>query len=89
VKQSLNFLLLEHWIISFIELNTTSPEKVHGLVTTGVDDGVTVGVGVGVDDIVVPDASKNRPPQGFVGVGVGVDVGVVDGVGVFVGVGGM
>jgi hypothetical protein len=56
---------------------------------TGVGDGVRVGVGVGVDDIVKPDATKNLPPQGSVDDGVGVNVGVIDGVGVLVGVGGI
>lgn len=88
VKQSLNFLLLAHWIISENWLKITSPEKLQGLSTTGVGvgDGVNEGVGVGV----TPDALTiiETPPQIFevVGVGVGVGVGVLDGVTVGVGV---
>ena len=82
-------MLLAHWIISFIELKITSPEKLQGLVITGVGVGVAVGVGVGVDDMVKPDAETNLPPQISEDVGVGVIVGVGVKDGVILGVGGI
>ena len=68
-------------------LNTTSPEKTQGLVTTGVEEGVTVGVAVGVGEIDDILALRDLPPQGGVTEGVGVIVGVVVLVGVILGVG--
>ena len=68
-------------------LNTTSPEKTQGLVITGVEEGVTVGVAVGVGEIDDMLALIDLPPQGGVTEGVGVIVGVVVLVGVILGVG--
>jgi hypothetical protein len=89
VKQSLNFLLLAHCIISLMELNITSPEKLQLYDNIGVGVGVGVRVGVCDGDMFITETFIDSPPQilDTVGVGVGVGVGVF--VGVTLGVGGM
>ena len=68
-------------------LNSTLPEILQAYVTAGVGVGVGVCVAVGVGVYPVIVTSKALPPQGSLGDGVGVFVGVTEMVGVTDGVG--